>query len=157
MSIAPNAFIFNVFLSVVNQLLSIKKPQWHSTNVTPRRVVFWSLVILISFLIVLLDWVCVFGVEPVRCAYQNHHILALGISYYTMFASSAFLIRTIQAKTRPDPPSVATLFVNSPVSHSPQSIEPFINKKIKIIRPMPSTLRTKRRTRSSTRYKTLWH
>ena len=101
MSIAPNAFIFNVFLSVVNQLLTITKPQWHSTNVTPRRVVFWSL-ILNSFLIVLLDRVYVFGVEQVRCAYQKHHILALGITYYTLFASSAFLIWTIRAKTRPD-------------------------------------------------------
>ena len=52
MRIAPNAF--NIAMSLANQLLTITLTQWHSTHVTPRRVVFWSLV-LSSLLIVLLD------------------------------------------------------------------------------------------------------
>ena len=96
----PVFLMFNTFLTLVDRTVAINKPQFYKENVTPIVVIVSSL--LLNFtLVFLLDFVYIFGVEPLRCAYQTPHLLTLIITWFTLFSSCVALASLIYDKTRP--------------------------------------------------------
>ena len=81
-------------------LVTITKPQWHRENITPRLVVIGSL-ILYLMLSLFVNWVYVFGVEPVRCAFQTFHVGTVTVTWFVLFISSAIIAIFIYLKTKP--------------------------------------------------------
>ena len=81
-------------LSLMNRLIAVTKPVFHRTKVTPRLVVCWSLILNLS-LVLLVNWVYVFGIEPIRCAYQEHHLLTLVGTWFILFFLCIFLAASI--------------------------------------------------------------
>ena len=63
--------LFNTLLALIDCWLEMTKPKFYAENVTPMFLVVLSS-ILNAMLIFLLDWVYIFGVEPVRCALPHH-------------------------------------------------------------------------------------
>ena len=62
-------YLFNIFLSLVDQLVAIINPIWHNENVTPTFVIA-SFLILNSLLTLCLISLFVGSLIPLRCAYQ---------------------------------------------------------------------------------------
>ena len=91
--------MFNTFLTLVDRTVAITKPQFYKENVTP--IVDISSLLLNFTLVFLLDFVYIFGVEPLRCAYQTPHLLTLIITWFTLFSSCVALASLIYDKTRP--------------------------------------------------------
>jgi len=98
--ISTLSLLFTNTLSLANQLVTITKPQWHRDNVTPRLVVAGSL-ILYFLLSLFINWVYVFGVEPVRCAFQAFHVGTIAVTWFVLFISSAIIAIFIYLKTKP--------------------------------------------------------
>ena len=59
-------------------------------------------------LIVALDWVYVFGVAPIRCAYQKGHLKTLLVTWVTLVGACGCFISLIRNKTGPPSSAVAT-------------------------------------------------
>ena len=121
LGISSIAFLFNVLLSLIKRSVAIAYPVWHHKHITPKVVVIWSL-ILNLLLAVALDWVYVFDVAPIRCAYQKDHIRTLIATWVTLFISCPILIALIRYKTRPPNPTAAALLVQAATQEDLQLI-----------------------------------
>ena len=94
--------LLNILLALIEQFVAISKPKLYNEKVTPLLVAVLSA--LINFLFILfIDWVYVFGVEPIRCAYNKKHFLTLVITWFLRLFSCAALAISIYAKTKPLP------------------------------------------------------
>lgn len=86
--------LFNTLLALIDCWLEMTKPKFYAENVLSS--------ILNAMLIFLLDWVYIFGVEPVRCAFQSsHHFTAATTWFLLLFSCIGFAI-SIYVKTKSD-------------------------------------------------------
>ena len=69
-------------------------------------VVCWSLILNLS-LVLLVNWVYVFGIEPIRCAYQEHRLLTLVGTGCILFFLCIFLAPSIYSIVSLPSPSAA--------------------------------------------------
>ena len=94
--------LFNILLALIEQFVAFSKPKLYNEKVTPLLVVVLSA--LINFLfIVFIDWVFVFGVEQIQCAYSKKHVLTLMITWILLLFSCAALAISTYVKTKPIP------------------------------------------------------
>ena len=116
-------FIFNTFLALVDQFFAITKPKLYRQKVTPLIMAVWS-VILNFLLILLLDFVYIFEVDEIHCAFNAIHAMTLLITWFLLFISSAILTTLIYYKTRPVLPMTLNFNPtnNSPVADNQKTI-----------------------------------
>ena len=102
----PNVILMlYILLALIDQLLAITKPQFYRQKITSRLVIVSSLLINFIF-ILLLDWVFIFGGEPVRCAYQTNHALTVWCVWCGLFFSCIVLAALIYLKAQTEPRAV---------------------------------------------------
>ena len=70
----PNVILLlNIFIALIDQWISNSKPKFHREKFTSRLVLASSLAVNF-FVILLLNFVYVFGVAEIHCAYNEHHV-----------------------------------------------------------------------------------
>ena len=106
--------LFNILLSIIHRLLATK-PLLYRQLFTPS-VVFVSSAICNLMLLLLLNWVYVFGVSQVRCAYQIYHAMTLLISGLVLLFLCCVSLIWLYIKTKPNPSTVS--FNNDPMNHN---------------------------------------
>jgi hypothetical protein len=103
------AFLFNLFLMLIDRIVAVVKTSWHRANVTTRFVVTSS--ILLNLLLTLgLNWVYI--TAPLHCAYHKSHVLTLRVTWIVLFISCVISISFVYSKTK------ATKQSNSSNDHS---------------------------------------
>ena len=94
--------LYNTFLVLLDRLLAITQLQFYCRMLTPLVVNLFPFIT--TFLLVLLiDWVFLFGVAPIRCAYNPIHVSTLVGTGCVLFVVCCILFILIRIKTRPNP------------------------------------------------------
>ena len=97
----PNVILLlNILIALIDQWISISKPKFHREKFTSRLVLASSLAVNF-FVILLLNFVYVFGVAEIHCAYNEHHMLTVAIVWVLLLFSCIVLAVLIYDKTRP--------------------------------------------------------
>lgn len=77
-------FLLNFLLSLIDCFVAITFPLWHRQKVTPRRVIFW-LIALNSTLMMIMKWMFIGRVIPIRCAVQIIHAATVRLIVFILF------------------------------------------------------------------------
>ena len=76
-------FLFNFLLSLIDCFVAITFPLWHRRNVTPRLVIFWSIVLNLALMLAM-KWMFIGLVVPLRCAIQLSHAFTVHLVLFLL-------------------------------------------------------------------------